>query len=228
MLEFVLEIITEVLLCLLSLGVYAALVGIVLPRTLLKLCFIRGASLDRGIKKYKYPDGRAVLYEPHPSVRRYIKLYTLFVNGGTKYLKCMLASDVHEIKYNIVIFDNVGRVVELIKINDAVDKSGQTRSVIMPSYTSYVSIFVREVNGAQLPKQRLFTPDKERSMIFLCSVTLLTLIEALVIRMAALDILENINEDIKVSLAFTIITALLIGVLCAQKAISKRRKMGVM
>ena len=226
MLDIILARITDVLICLGSLSVYTCLVGIVLPTVMLRPVYLLGGTRDRGIKKYKYPEGRAVVYEPHPSVREYLTMYTLFVNEGAKYLRCMAANGIRDVKYTVVLFDNAGKVIDAITVEDT-PIDGKMKSVILPVGTSYASVFVNRANGRALPETKLFAPDAKRGRLFFWVVSIMTVVLALIVRHTVVMFLETFSSPFEVDMLFVIVASFLLGALGAKMVISKRRRLGV-
>ena len=85
--EQIIKIILLGVLGILEVMLYFILVGTAAPKLLRNHCPIR-ASLDRGLKKYVYPSGRAIAYEPRAAYRKYVPQYLLLVEDGYKYIKC--------------------------------------------------------------------------------------------------------------------------------------------
>ena len=71
-----------------TVAVYVFVIKMVIPRFFIKRRFLYDGHLGRGLKKYQSENGRAIVYEPHPSIRKYIKQYALVSDGGHKYLEC--------------------------------------------------------------------------------------------------------------------------------------------
>ena len=89
-LNFIMTYIFRVLLLVLSFVAYVFLMSRVYPKVLLTPTWGVGHKGDRGLKKYRYDNGRAVVYEPSFKMRAYVKQYLLSVNDGKKYIKCIL------------------------------------------------------------------------------------------------------------------------------------------
>lgn len=126
--------------------VFACLVGCVIPRCFLKTRYSYKEGLGRGLKKYTFPEGRGVLYEPHPSIRKYIPKYLLFTAEGYKYLKISFDAGVELISYTAVMLNNKDRVLGVLDI-DEVPKNREGSCVLLHPDTSYVSLFLRSVDG---------------------------------------------------------------------------------
>ena len=129
---------------------YYLLIKTVFPGIILKMRLNSEGSLGRGLRKLKSPEGRAVIYEPHPSIRKYIKKYMLFSNGGIKHLKCEIDEGISELDYNVVMFDNKNRVIDTLRISDYLKRSAVSHTVILHHNTSYVALIVNSVNGEKL------------------------------------------------------------------------------
>ena len=125
------------------------LIGTAAPKILGSYCSVKKTS-DRGLKKFVYPDGRAIAYEPHPSVRKYVPRYLLFTEDGYKYISCKLDESVNKIKYSVVMFNNRNRVVDVIDAFETKMTSSVTTPVMLHQDTSYVSLIPDTVNKTRL------------------------------------------------------------------------------
>ena len=126
---------------------YVTLLADIFPRLFLRIRYAVKDNLGRGLKKYVFPGGRGVLYEPHPSVRKYLNKYLLFVKDGYKYLKCCFDSGVTEISYKVVMLDNKDKAIEAISVTEDVKYIKSTANIRLHADTSYVAIVVSRVNG---------------------------------------------------------------------------------
>ena len=137
------------ILIILEIILYFVLVGTAAPKILKNHCAIRKTS-DRGIKKYLYPNGRAVVYEPHPSLRKYVPSYLLFTEDGYKYVRCKLDDSVENLKYSVVMFNNRNRVVDVIDVEEKKIPSDETKPVMLHPDTSYIALILDEVNRIKI------------------------------------------------------------------------------
>ena len=135
------------LLFLLVLGIifYFVLMVTVLPK-LLKIESSVRTSSDRGLKKYIYPEGRGIVYEPHPSIRKYVNRYLLYTKDGYKYLKCKVDVSVDRLSYSVVMFDRHNRVLDVIEVSEKNISSEETQSIILHGDTSYIAFILDSVN----------------------------------------------------------------------------------
>ena len=144
------ETILEILILIASFILFFSIVSNILPKLFLKITYSLDDCLGRGIKKFTFPEGRAVLYEPHPRYRKFINKYSLFTNEGYKYLKCLVDKKVKHVKLNVVMFDNRGNVLDFIKISDYPNGNSETESILLHHNTSYVSLQVDQVNDTNV------------------------------------------------------------------------------
>ena len=153
---------------------YILLISDVLPRCFLRIRYSYIPSLGRGLKKYKFPNGRGILYEPHPSMRKYVNKYLLFVSDGYKYLKCCFDECVGEIKYSVAMIDNKDKVIDVISVEEQTRYTGGSETVLLHPDTSYVALVLDSVNGIE--NERLFSYAKLSGVImYFLSVVAITL-----------------------------------------------------
>jgi len=145
--ENVLDAVAWGMLTLVSLVLFVIVIKTLIPTFLLKVKYSLDKGLGRGLKKFSYPTGRAVLYEPHPSLRKYINRYLLFVNDGYKYLKCSVDAGVKNLKFDVIMLNNKNKVVDVASVDARIGISSQTRDILLHPDTSYVAINLESANG---------------------------------------------------------------------------------
>ena len=150
--EQILDAVAYGLLIIVSLVAFAALLRFVVPTFVLKVRHSVDKSLGRGLKTYKYPTGRAVLYEPHPSLRKYLNEYLLFVNDGYKYFKCTVDNAVKRLDLEIIMLNNKNEVVDVLRASSVIDASSTSPDILLHPDTSYVALNVEMVNGAEVKR----------------------------------------------------------------------------
>ena len=102
---------------------------------------------DRGLKKFTYPEGRSVVYEPAGFDNRFLKKYMLFVKGEQRYLKCLFAARVRSAYCELFVFDNRNKLIKTVDIFLEPGEDGYAEAITLPDQTSHVSILVLKVNG---------------------------------------------------------------------------------
>ena len=147
--EQIIKIILLGVLGILELMLYFILVATVAPKILKAYCATRTTS-DRGLKKYVYPNGRGIAYEPHPSLRKYVPHYLLFTEDGYKYVRCQLDNSVESIYYSVVMFDRHNRVIDVIDVAETQISDREARPVMLHADTSYIALVLDSVNDVPI------------------------------------------------------------------------------
>ncbi|MBE6684062.1 MAG: hypothetical protein E7592_00215 [Ruminococcaceae bacterium] len=230
MFDTILKDLFEILLCLISIAIYVFAVGSVLPSWLLRL---RCSVQDRGLNKYTYPSGRGILYEPHPTLRKYVSSYILFVDNGVKYIRCKATDGVERISYSVAVFDRHGKVIEVLKTTDVIGPAGCTRRVALPKETSYVTLMLDAVNEKKIDSATQLTLDKKKGIAFGGLVVVLTVIEAFIIRAMMLKAVNLVrvylmgDSALEISGAFVFVAAVVISAVGLGAMFLKKRKGGL-
>ena len=99
---------------------YVFLASRILPDLLLKPRYNRTAEGDRGVKRFVFEEGRAVLYEPCGAYRAYLRKYILSAHGEKKYVRCQFDRRVRSAVYDIVIFGNDERVIDTVTVRERI------------------------------------------------------------------------------------------------------------
>ena len=209
---------------------YVWLVGNILPRVLLKLKFNSNLSTDRGLHTYTYPDGRAVIYEPHPVYRKHIKLYMLHTSGGFKYIRCKRAPQTLSAIYDVYMFDNKNHVIDVIRINEKYSSAESCgKSVQIHEDTSYVKIILRRVNNTIIKTGDVAYVMKKRVNYLYLASCALGVIVFLAIRFALLKLLEEIGAFAVIScpLILAPIGGIVFGLLIARSAVKATSSKGI-
>ena len=136
----------------LSAVVYVYLVGRVFPYLTMHLTVRlpeRGMypEGDRGIRRVKFPDGRAVIYEPIPEIRRFMPEYALIKREGVTLIKCRIHENIRHIRYDVAAYDARGRLLDVLGVRELITERGYTRSVRLPRNTAYVRMILRKADG---------------------------------------------------------------------------------
>ena len=173
--NIVMEVVAQVGLLISLAALYVFLVACVFPRIFLRPGYDTSVIHDRGLKKYVFPNGRAIVYEPSRFAAKYIKQYILSSNHGEKYIKCKLDKRINSIRFDVIAMDSADRVIEIIQVDDPVMLDGMTRGALLPSNTSYVSVIVKEVNSRIVEAEKQLSLPLGKAVIYvvlsvICSV----------------------------------------------------------
>lgn len=226
--EIILVYVVLAVLAVVSFAIYIFLVGTLFPERFLTVRYGNGSSTDRGLKKFKYPDGRAVLYEPHPIVRNYIKKYVLYTKDSAKYIRCNVADSVGHIIYDVAVFDNRNQLIDLITVTDRIGEQPYTSSVMLPADTSYVSLTVREINSVKATVGACLSYEDRGCLHFLIAATVATVIESVVVTLVSRELVSMIAEltriPLKVNVPLSILACVLLGAGVILLSLHRRRK----
>ncbi len=179
-----------------AIAAYVFIIKNVLPRFVIKRRYFCDENLGRGLKKYKSENGRAVVYEPHPSIRKYIKQYALISDGGYKYLECSLDSGVNHIVYNVVMLDRNDKILDVIEVMEFTAKRQLSQMVYLHPDTSYIALTVSAANGERIPSGDISYYRRKDVILFGAAVALLTFALSWVLGVAIDFILHNIGINV--------------------------------
>lgn len=155
---------------------------------------------DRGIKKFTYPEGRSVVYEPAGFDNRFLKKYMLFVRGESKYLKCLFAERVRSAYCELFVFDNQNKLIKTVDLFLEPNGDRYADAILLPDATSHVSILVLKVNGRSV---ELSKSDREsfkshmwkRRGLFALLTVAVTLVEGFILTSLIRYFLNIFMED---------------------------------
>ena len=205
-------------LAILCFTVYIFCIRDVFPKYILKRKYFMDKHLGRGLAKYTSSDGRAVVYEPHPSVRKYIKKYALVEREGHKYLECSIDSAVKKISYTVIMLNNKDEIIDVLKVNDITVKMTVTHPVYLHADTSYIALLPESVNGAKLSEDGICYYRARDIALFSLAMSVLSFIEYSLLSLQLDVFLKRVTNEVS-NTAFRFSTALalslLIGVISA-------------
>lgn len=174
-----------------SIVLYIYLFSAIIPRFIMKVKMEGTNTCDRGIKKFIYPNGRCVLYEPELEIRKYITAYTLYTEGGYKYIKCKATDRVSYLRYDVYAFDNRNKLIDIIGVSEAIDTDRYTDSVSLPPETSYVRLVLRRVDKEYFSSRVLVKYSLSSYLICSIVVALATVLESMFLCVLLKDLLLN-------------------------------------
>lgn len=129
---------------------------------------------DRGIKKYTDGDDESCLFEPVGAARRAIKQYVLSCRGGQKSLVCKLASAFYYIDFDIVVFNKLGSVCDILNIKESIRDKAYTGVIELPSDAAFVSLNVNCVDDVQYDSKIFTRVSPIKIVLFSALCTILT------------------------------------------------------
>ena len=220
MAELIINTICLTVLVILEIIFYFIIAGKVLPRIVRFRCLL-SESRDRGIKKYIYPNGRGITYEPRPTIRKYMPRYVLFTNNGYKYVKCLLDTGVHSIGYTVVMFNNRNQVIDIVDVKDERILNNETEALLVHEDTSYVDISLFSVNKRTYEKEKLTYCKLRDLYIYMGAMALLCFVELTFIQEIARLYFSWWTEEMvwtDIDGGYLVLFAIFIGALCGLMA----------
>lgn len=228
--DVIINSISLLLLFLVGIVAYALVMKNVLPRLLLKGRYRVEDKLGRGLKKYVFPSGRGVVYEPHPSIRKYIKRYALIVNDGYKYIKCQIDRQVKSFSYTVIMLNNKNKVIDVLDVNEHAGDDTESQAVLIHHETSYVGIILRSVNGIDMECSEYAYHTLLDVCLYTLAAAVLTLLEfwlATWTLSSSLYGLFALELSIAASAGAYILPSMTIGASCAIMLLLRDLKKGV-
>jgi len=211
MFDYIMAYVATGILLFLSLFACTFLLACLYPRLILKPDYRVLNIKDRGIKKYVFPTGRAITYQPSQKIRQYINSYVLSCVDEKKYIKCELDPSIEELSYELVVFDARDRVITVLQISDYVNRAGYSRSVLLPSDTAYVHLILREVDGEKISKEPIAAYHQKNIWLYFGAVILTVVVEVFFLKSNILAMSKGILFFASAEDPFTFWTAVLIG-----------------
>ena len=158
MFDLIVMYIKDGLLILMALAAYLYLVISVYPRLIMRATWRarhKGeATGDRGVRKLTFPDGRAIVYEPVLSARRFLRRYALIKRDGCTYIQCRIHERIALIRYDVATFDRRGRLLDVVSVREWISDPGHTSLVRLPRETAYASVTLRKADAMYAGREK--------------------------------------------------------------------------
>ena len=164
----------------------------VLPKIFLRPDKVNAEPRSRGIKKYSFDNGRAIVYEPQIKIRKYLRQYILSENSGDKFIKCKLDTRVTSMRYTVIPIDANEKMLDIIDVEEMITDAGYTKAVILPSKTSYVNLILKEVNGITVADRDKVIFSKASVLTYIACSAILSAIISLVIKKATMVLWDSL------------------------------------
>ncbi len=194
-----------------------------LPYFLLSPSYKKHLHTDTGIGKYKFPEGRGVVYKPDTKYRKYLKKYLLYVYGDHKYIKCQLSENVVSIRYEVAVYNSADKLIKILDLAENIEIKGETRSIKLPSNAAYVCLVLKTIN-----EKEYFSTLQYMSLAKICAFSVLTIAMTvacgLLMRTALLSIATLLDFNWHINLGVNIAESSIIGVLMILLYLTIRKK----
>lgn len=191
------SIVAQILILICVIILYIFFISVVFPSIFLKPKYNTLLEGDRGLKKYLFEGGRAIVYEPSVDVKRYIKQYILTAVSEEKYIQCKFDLHIFSSKYEVYAFDCNDILIDSIQIEepDLDYKKGISKPVLLPTATAYVKVSVKSVNEVKIAREPMVSIPSSRVALFTFFTIILTITETFVAKVILMDIVKEIFSD---------------------------------
>jgi len=203
----------NVILVIVSVIIYVLIAACLLPKVFLKPKYNASAIKDRGLGRFIFSEGRAIVYQPSLHVKKYVEKYILSSVDGEKYIKCKLDPRVFSLKYDAVAFDANDKMISTVRIEEKIKTRGYSRSALLPVNTAYVSVIVKEVNGVCADTGDKLIISVVRALAFFVSELIIHVFAGLLITNLVAEILTTALSVryADVQFGFALVTSMLAG-----------------
>lgn len=161
---------------------YVLAIGRLLPQRFLCSPLLRHKPNARGVRRFLFPGGRAIVYQPASADRAFVPQYLLSENNGVRSLTCQVTENIQQITYRIFAFDGDNRTLSALEVSERIRNGAKTTPVTLPLSTAYASIEVLSVNGLPAPGRNKGQSAAKGKLYYLASVFVLTLLIAFTIK----------------------------------------------
>lgn len=227
--DYIIAAICLFVLFLFELLLYMISISTILPKCTLWTRYTLKKSNDRGVKKYIYPNGRGVAYEPHPKMRKYINRYLLFTDNGYKYIKCKLDKNVNSLNYSVVMFNNQNKIIDVIDVNEKIISGSETKEILIHQDTSYASLVLNSVNGEVFDHEPIIFCRMWNLLLYGFGVSAVSLFQLWISFTAVNEFLKSTFSlgVVNVGISTFIVPSLIIGILAGAIAYVNYRAKGI-
>ena len=207
----------DVVITILGFIISILIVGWILPVLFIRPSYKLLSSSDRGLKKYSFDEGRAVVYEPAAESKRYVDQYIVSVNNGEKFLKCKVDPRVYSIEYDVIAFNAQDKALDVLTVTDLiVGKRELSSAVALPLETAYVSLLVKYVNGVRVTKTPTMYYSGVRLAWYVALSAATTVAHVVFVKPYIADFLTAFSKNVDVISDFeTVIITTLISAACS-------------
>ena len=199
--------------------VYVYLVSSVYPWLCMHAVWIKNRKGyprgDRGVRRVRFPEGRGVVYEPHPALRRYVPHYALYTRNDQKYIRLSLHPQTAYIRYDVAVFNSRGRLLEVLEVSERISEEGVSRSVRLPDRTAYACVVPRQVDGEYVGREVTVGYSLAGTIVLTVLTVATTVMMGYTLHGEFNYVMTELMGLEPISLPRTLLVSLLTGVACA-------------
>ena len=226
-----------VIILVVAIAFFVAMHAAVIPRLFLKVEYDIKSPTGRGIKTIREEGGRSIIYDADFSMRKYIPRYIVSERGGKKVLVCKLGKNVRYVDYDVVIFNHLNEIKDVLHFKEAVKEGGCTRAVDLPADTAYINLYLNAADGVEVARKVSGKISSKRWAAFLLACAAVEVITVFAVRACLANLFGGIfgemflysseSNAIAVAICAGIIALNAVLMLIAVKGKNRRTKRGV-
>lgn len=216
---------------------FVAMHAAVIPKLFLKVEYDVKSPTGRGVKAIREENGRSIIYDADFAIRRYIPRYIVSERGGKKVLVCKAGKDVRYLDYDVVIFNHLNEIKDVLHVKEVVKDDGCTRAVDLPADTAYVNVYLNEADGTEIKRKVSGHISAKRWAAFLLACAAVEVITVFAVRACLANLFGGLfgemflyspeSNAIAVAICAGIIALNAVLMLIAVKGKNRRERRGV-
>jgi hypothetical protein len=148
-------------------------------------------------------------------VRRYIPRYALFTRNDQKYIRLSVHPKTAFIRYDVAVFNNGGRLIEVLEVSERLTSEGSTRPVRLPDRTAYACVIPRRVDGEYTGREVTVGYSLAGTVTMAALTVATTVAVGYILHDEITYTMTELMGTSPVSLARTLLISFLLGILCA-------------
>ena len=185
-----------------------------LPSIYLKMRYTVDKSNDRCIKRVYDRYGQCLVFEPEEKWRDYIEQYVLAERKDKKEVICKIDKSLEYIEYDIVVFNSMDKVSEIINTKEKVDGKGYTTPVLLPEDASYISINIIRADEKTFKENLTAKVTTSNKWKFLIINAALVIVEVVGLKICLANLFGGLfRESVIINLGELLFSITLAGVL---------------
>ncbi len=190
--ENIIQLCGKVIFAILTAILYVYIVSKILPHFTLRLKCDENKLIARGVRRVQFSDGRGIIYEPEPRIRKYIKYYAVLAQNNKKYIQCDIHEKISSLRYDVASFDLSGKLLDIVSINERITSQGKTSLTVLPTQTAYAYVIPRRIDAMLIKNERIFFYPLRGVITFSAITVCLTMLTSYCIHDAIAEIFLNV------------------------------------
>ena len=212
MIDNIITCVLSSILFVLSMILYVFVTACLLPKIFIRPHYKSDNVCDRGVKKYLFEEGRAIVYEPSQDIRQYVNQYILSDYNGKRCLQCKFDESIKKITYRVLTFSADDKSLGAFEVTENGVKDQMIPNVNLPYDTAYVSIEVKSVNGKKVFFESEIRYSIFKIVAFVLLTTIITLVETWIAK-SFLSLIFRLFFDFSTTASSAAISSMLLPII---------------